>query len=101
MALSQPKGGAHALARKRMMEAAMAKSRGATGQTISPSSVHSQDQGTTFRQFAVSTPYLKLFADGLSSATKRLTTHLRFYHGRICRMELAKSLHWVQACMML
>ena len=54
MALSQPKGGAHALARKRMMEAAMAKSRGAAGQLNSPSSVHSQDQGTTFRQFAVS-----------------------------------------------
>ena len=54
MALSQPKGGAHALARKRMMEAAMAKSRGNTDQLKPPSSVHSQDQGTTFGQFAVS-----------------------------------------------
>lgn len=59
MALSQPKGGAHALARKRMMEAALAKSRGTAGQLGSPSSVHSQEQATTFRQFAVSSSSLE------------------------------------------
>ncbi len=53
MALSQPKGGAHTLARKRMMEAALAKSRGSTGQLKSPSSVHSQDRAASLRQDAV------------------------------------------------
>lgn len=47
IALSQPKGEAHTLARKRMMEAALAKSR-AGAQMKSPSSAGSPDKGKAF-----------------------------------------------------
>lgn len=91
MALSQPKGEAHALAKKRMMDAALAKQRAGFAspmQVKSPASVGSPSKGHTFRPFVSPESFIQI------SLIHGFSSPLLMYHAP-CR-ELAES----QSCML-